>query len=81
MKHNTQEMRGAVVRRAEQRRKVAHHILTELDLRERWSAFGRPVLVGAVAYDLVVSPDIDLEIYCPVLWLRFPVKALLSPAG
>ena len=31
----------------------------------RWSCFGEPVLVGSVAYGLVVTPDIDLEIFCP----------------
>ena len=42
----------------------ARNILAQLQLMERWSAFGRPVLVGAVAYGLVVAPDIDIEIYC-----------------
>jgi hypothetical protein len=56
-----------VMQRAEQRRQIAYHILNELSLLERWRAFGRPVVVGAVAYNLVVSPDIDCEIYCPVL--------------
>ena len=56
-----------VIERAEERQKIAKHILSELCLMERWKAFGRPVIVGAVAYDLVVSPDIDMEIYCPDL--------------
>jgi hypothetical protein len=30
-----------------------------------WGQFGRPVLVGAVAHDLVWGRDIDLEVYCP----------------
>jgi hypothetical protein len=50
--------------RATNRLRVAQHILTELELMQRWSAFGSPVLVGAVAYGLVVAPDIDLEIFC-----------------
>jgi hypothetical protein len=57
----------AILHRADQRRIAAERILRELALLERWQRFGRPVLVGAVAYDLVVSPDIDMEIYCPDL--------------
>lgn len=56
-----------VLLRAGQRRLAAERILRELALIERWQRFGRPVLVGAVAYDLVVSPDIDMEVYCPDL--------------
>lgn len=56
-----------VIKRAKERQKIAKHILSELSLMEKWKAFGRPVIVGAVAYDLVVSPDIDMEIYCPNL--------------
>jgi hypothetical protein len=44
---------------------MAERILRELRLIERWQCYGRPVVVGAVAYDLVVSPDVDMEIYCP----------------
>ncbi|MFC1601921.1 hypothetical protein ACFL34_06190 [Candidatus Sumerlaeota bacterium] len=53
--------------RAARRRHAAEAILAELELVEQWRQFGRPVLVGALAYDLMVSPDIDLEIYCPEL--------------
>jgi hypothetical protein len=56
-----------VLTRATTRRQTAEHILADLALLERWDAYGRAVVVGAVAYDLVVSPDIDLEIYCPEL--------------
>ncbi len=45
----------------------AREILARLELIEGWSRFGRPVLVGAVAHDLALDPDIDLEIYCPRL--------------
>lgn len=31
---------------------------------ERWADVGRPVLVGAAAYGLLVARDIDIEIYC-----------------
>ncbi len=47
------------------RRQTAIYILSKLQLLERWQPYGRPYVVGAVAYDLVVSPDIDLEIFCP----------------
>jgi len=53
-----------VLARAAGRLQTAHHILAELRLMERWRPFGDPVLVGAVAYGLVVAPDIDLEIFC-----------------
>jgi len=50
--------------RAADRLRIAQHILADLQLVERWRAFGMPIVVGAVAYGLVVAPDIDLEIYC-----------------
>ncbi len=50
--------------RATKRLQIAQEILCDLHLLERWSAFGTPVLVGAVAYGLVVAPDIDMEIFC-----------------
>ncbi len=56
-----------VIQRAAERTRTATAILAELDLLRRWQRFGRPVLVGALAYDLLVAPDIDLEIYCPEL--------------
>jgi hypothetical protein len=52
------------LQRANDRLLIAHQILAELQLVERWAAFGDPILVGAAAYGLVVAPDIDLEIYC-----------------
>lgn len=50
--------------RAARRLQTAEHILAELQLLEKWRPFGTPLLVGAVAYGLVVAPDIDLEIFC-----------------
>lgn len=41
-------------------------IVRELDLVNRWKPYGEPYLAGSVALDLVVEPDIDLEIYSPV---------------
>lgn len=46
---------------------MAEAILDDLDLINRWQRFGRPVLVGALAIDVAVAPDIDREIYCPDL--------------
>ena len=51
--------------RAEARQQIAEHILNELDLANRWNKYGTCHLVGAVAYHLVVAPDIDMEIFCP----------------
>jgi hypothetical protein len=50
--------------RASTRLRTAKEILSHLRLLERWSVFGTPQVVGAVAYDLVVAPDIDLECFC-----------------
>ena len=40
-------------------------LIAELELVERWSRVGRVEIVGAVAYDLVVSPDVDMEVFTP----------------
>lgn len=53
-----------VVMAAERRQRAAEAILADLDLIGRWSAVGRPVLVGATSYGLMVAPDLDLEIFC-----------------
>lgn len=65
-----------ILQRAAQRRLKAEKILRELQLIERWQRYGRPVVVGAVAYDLVVSPDIDMEIYCPDLRVEHGFEVL-----
>ncbi|WP_405738598.1 hypothetical protein OG422_01110 [Streptomyces sp. NBC_01525] len=52
--------------RARRRRTTALDILGTLGLLDRWRPLGRPVVVGSVALDLVVEPDIDLEIYSPM---------------
>jgi hypothetical protein len=56
-----------VNRRAAKRKQTALSILAKLDLIRRWQRFGRPVVVGALSYDLLVAPDIDMEVYCPNL--------------
>jgi hypothetical protein len=48
--------------RAAARLQTAHELLRELNLIERWSAYGDVTVVGSVAIELVVAPDIDLEI-------------------
>ena len=50
--------------RAAGRLRTAMKILADLKLLERWQAYGDPILVGALAYGLLVRPDIDMEIYC-----------------
>ncbi len=56
---------SAILSRAETRKRIAECILGELDLMNRWNRFGTCNVVGAVAYNLVVAPDIDMEIFCP----------------
>lgn len=46
-----------VTERAVDRKRVAESILADLDLVHKWERFGRPVLVGAFAYDLLVAPE------------------------
>ncbi len=45
------------------RQQAAATILQELRLIDRWSAIGRPVIVGATSYGLMVAPDLDFEIF------------------
>jgi hypothetical protein len=65
-----------VIERARQRRATAEAILQELDLIGKWRRFGRPVLVGALAIDVAVAPDIDMEIYCPELKIEHGFQVL-----
>lgn len=66
-----------IVEQAQKTHQIAHHILRELRLLEQWGEIGEPVLVGATAYELMISPDIDMEIYCdcPVASAGFQVLA------
>ena len=50
--------------RAKKRKDTAMHILDELQLIQKWRTVGNCFLVGATAYDLIVSPDIDMETFC-----------------
>ena len=66
--------------RATIRSAQAHAILADLGLIEAWSRFGRPVLVGAVANDLALDPDIDLEVYCPQVLIEHGFTVLAQAA-
>lgn len=50
--------------RAMQKKQQASAILEELQLFEKWCAVGDCYIVGATAYDLIVTPDIDIETFC-----------------
>lgn len=65
---------------ADKRRQTARQILQNLKLVEQWSRFGRPVIVGAFAYDLMFAPDIDMEIYCPTLRIEDGFEVLRTCA-
>jgi hypothetical protein len=67
-------------RRAAERRRVALEILRDLDFAGRWARHGQVHLVGSVALDLVVKPDIDMEIYsaAPGISTGFAVLAALA---
>ena len=49
--------------RAAKKKVQAEKILNELNLIEKWETVGNCFLVGATAYDLIVTPDIDLETF------------------
>lgn len=51
------------LQRARYKKQQAKKIIQELQLIEKWSTVGDCHLVGAAAYDLIVSPDIDFETF------------------
>lgn len=53
---------SALLRRQRARLKDAQAVLDTLDVLRCWRDYGTPRLVGSVAYELVVAPDIDVEI-------------------
>lgn len=65
-----------ILERANRTRQQAQAILGDLGLLEKWGRFGRPVLVGAVSFDLAVAPDLDMEIYCPDLRIEHGFQVL-----
>jgi hypothetical protein len=52
--------------RAAKRKLQAEKILNELQLIQKWTTIGNCFIVGAAAYDLIVTPDIDMETFCEV---------------
>ena len=56
-----------IFERAESRTKEAWRIIGNLDLIDRWSQLGEPVIVGSVCLGLVVTYDIDLDVYASTL--------------
>ena len=52
------------LKRAFHKKQQAEKILRELQLIEKWNEIGDCFVVGATAYDLIVTPDIDLETFC-----------------
>ncbi|MFJ7890486.1 hypothetical protein ACIQYL_20705 [Lysinibacillus xylanilyticus] len=52
--------------RAAKRKLQAEKILDELQLIQKWNTVGNCFIVGAAAYDLIVTPDIDIETFCKV---------------
>jgi hypothetical protein len=52
-----------ILARAAARQRDATRVLVGLELLARLRAVGEPVLVGAYAYELMVAPDIDIEVF------------------
>lgn len=69
-----------ILERTARTRQQAQAILDDLCLLEKWRRFGRPVLVGAVSFDLAVAPDIDMEVYCPELRIEHGFQVLAECA-
>ncbi len=63
--------------RANRKKGRALKILDELQLMQRWSTIGTCFVVGATAYDLIVSPDIDMETFSDEL---IPEKVMMALA-
>lgn len=70
-----------IIERALQRKKAAEEILDELQLLEKWSEIGDAYLVGAAAYNLIVSPDIDIETFCINPHAQKPLEFLTDLSG
>lgn len=50
--------------RALEKQQQAQEIVEELQLLQKWHTVGDCYIVGATAYNLIVTPDIDLETFC-----------------
>lgn len=66
--------------RADCRQREARQIIDDLDLVGRWGNLGEVFIVGSVEIDVVVKPDIDLEVRCsnPTVTDGFGVMAALA---
>lgn len=62
---------------AETRRDQALKIIERMDLLRRWSSVGSVELVGSVALNVVVKPDIDLAVFVDDFSPRRGFEALL----
>ena len=74
-------MTEPALERAEQRRRAGLSLIDDLRVRELWARVGRVELVGAVAHGLVVSHDIDFEVFTkgePTVASGFAVLASLA---
>jgi hypothetical protein len=69
-----------VLDRAQQRKTNGESILADLDLLNLWRLVGTPNIVGGLAYNLVVNPDIDIEIYCDEPDIKSGMEILASLA-
>lgn len=69
-----------VLERAQQRKTNGESILADLDLLNLWRLVGTPNIVGGLAYNLVVNPDIDIEIYCDEPDIKSGMEILASLA-
>jgi hypothetical protein len=67
---------ATLTEQSDRRHSMAEEILAELQLVQLWSQFGRPVIVGALAYNLMFDYDIDMEIYCPDLKIEHGFQVL-----
>ncbi|MGH3712928.1 MAG: hypothetical protein ACRDT4_05630 [Micromonosporaceae bacterium] len=56
----------ALLDRQAARQAAARAVLNVLQPLQRWRRFGEPSLCGAMAYRLLVAPDIDIEIFGPL---------------
>ncbi|MCX5555393.1 hypothetical protein [Streptomyces sp. NBC_00038] len=54
---------AALLSRQESRQEKARTVLDTLKPLQRWERCGEPRLCGAMSYDLLVAPDIDIEIF------------------
>jgi hypothetical protein len=75
-----QDEMNEILKRAEERQARAEQVIAELDMVNRWSPYGRPIVVGSVSTGLVVEPDIDMEVYTedPQVADGFRVAAALA---